>query len=297
MKRSRRSCRVRTRTSRRRRSALSGGTATTSQRRPRSRPATATAQQQRVVSQPRRPRKPKVLQIIGYFATSELRKALDTYFQSRTVIGKSRFGNEDHFYNDRTPATFTGRRTRGTDNGQVEDSYSQQCQVVESTLPDFYDSFCMLYSMYNQARRTYFDATPDLMFNAPRCLPPLFTVPDEEWLFRIYKPHLESVVSLDARQKKELCRLLSNRDLLVRLFRIMDQDPRFWELMIPIWENQGWTERDLRPHFEAAISEFAQYTFEQTGVPRMTFIDLLADKRCTVTAEEKAASGPFTRII
>ena len=290
MKRSRRSRRART--SRRRRSALSGGTATTSQRRPRSRPATATAQQQRVVSRQRQPRvpEPRVLQIIGYFATPELREALDTYFQSRTVIGKSQFGDEDHFYNDRTSATFTGRRTRGTDKGQVEDSYSQQCQVVESTLPDFYDSFCMLYSMYNQARRTYFDATPDLMFNAPRCLPPLFTVQDEEWLFRIYKPYLKNAVHLNDRQKKELCRLLSNRDLLVRLFRIIDRDPRFWELMIPIWGNQGWTERDLRPHFKAAISEFAQYTFEQTNVPRMTFIDLLADKRCTVTAEEKAVA-------
>lgn len=234
------------------------------------------------------------LKIVEYFATRELRKALDQYFSGRTVIASSTYAPEDHFYTDRTPDDFEGRRTRTVDEGHVDDSYDQGCQTVSTTLLDFYDSFCMLYSMYNQARRTYFDeVTYNLLFQAPRCLPPLFTVRDEEWLFRTYAPVLQGVLLTD-RRKKELCRLLSNRDLLVKLFRIMKQDPEVWKKMSPIWNNESipkerrWTEPVLRRDFNDAIEEFAAYTFEQNGVPHMTFIDLLATKPCNVAAREQA---------
>jgi hypothetical protein len=242
------------------------------------------------VSQPRRAN----LKIVGYFATVELREALDQYFSGRTVITGSTYASEDHFWTDRTPDDFTGRRTRTVDEGRVDDSYHQGCQTVSTTLTDFYDSFCMLYSMYNQARGTYFDeVTHNLAFQAPACLPPLFTVRDEEWLFRTYAPVLQGV-PLEDHQKKELCRLLSNRDLLVKLFRIMQQDPQVWQKMKPIWNNKSipkerrWTEPVLRDDFNSAIAEFAAYTFEQDGVPHMTFIDLLATKPCNVAATEQA---------
>ncbi len=234
------------------------------------------------------------LKIVGYFATRELREALDQYFSGRTIITGSTYAREDHFWTDRTPDDFMGRRTRTIDEGRVDDSYNQGCQTVSTTLPDFYDSFCMLYSMYNQARRTYFDeVTHNLPFQAPTCLPPLFTVRDEEWLLRTYAPVLQGVPLMD-QQKKELCRLLSNRDLLVKLFRIMNQDPQVWMKMSPIWNNesipkeQRWPEPLLRRDFNDAIAEFAAYTFEQNGVPHMTFINLLATKPCNVAAREQA---------
>lgn len=196
------------------------------------------------------------LKIISYFSDSDSRQVFDAYYGGTTIVQESDYGPEQHFI--WTP--LTGRSVCRTQNiTHAKDSYKMECQTATRNLPGFYDSFCMLYSIYNQARHYY---------TLPELLPELFTTHDEPFLFNHFYQAIANVPNLNIYQQKELLRLLANRNLLVKLFRQMSRDAGFWNCFKAIlkfgWP--GWTMAKLKIDFPEAINEFEHYTFEQHGV-------------------------------
>ncbi len=192
------------------------------------------------------------LKIISYFSDSDSRQVFDAYYGGTTIVQESDHGPEQHFI--WTPLTGKGV-CRSQNIKHAKDSYKMECQTATRNLPGFYDSFCMLYSIYNQARHFY-------------TLPELYTTHNEPFLFNHYYQAIANVPNLNIYQQKELLRLLANRNLLVHLFTQMAHDAEFWNCFKAIlkfgWP--GWTMAKLKIDFPEAIHEFKHYTFDQQGV-------------------------------
>lgn len=197
------------------------------------------------------------LGIFEYFSAKEVRAPFDEYYGGTTEI-KDWMG-QHHFVLHRGRG---GRSTRKTTT--TYDSMKSGIQTVRSSLlirdgkklVPFLDTQCMLYSIYTQARSHY---------DLPR---DLFSVKNESTLYALNKKLLDKATDsqkrpLTTEQKKELARLLANRQLLVSLFRKMEKDEKFYKVIYPVWKESHWTIPRLKEHFPRAISAFSAYTFGQ----------------------------------
>ena len=246
-----------------------------------------------------------VLNILEYFSAESARMSLNACYKGVTQISHLE-GSQHHFVVNFDPLRKT--RAGGHQNCNIknpfhiEDSYTMKCQSIpsEERLPGFTDTFCFLYSMYNQARHKYNDENSAgvVELNDERCLARLFTVADEPALYEAYK-HKLAKVKLDEIQKKQLSRLLSNRDLMVRLFKRMAADNNFWDCLSEVWSREIWEAwgvfnlQGKRKNLIYAANQFQSYTFNQKNVPNIVFINLLKGRACDFGVQRKYNSQGF----
>ena len=198
------------------------------------------------------------LGIFEYFSAKEVRAPFDKYYGGTTEI-RDWLSGQHHFV---VHSGTGGRSTRKTTT--IHDSINSGVQTKRSSLlirddkklVRFLDTQCMLYSIYTQARSHY---------GLPR---ELFTVKNESALYALNKKLLDKATDpqkrpLSTEQKKELARLLANRQLLVALFRKMEKDETFYKVIYPVWKESHWTIPRLKEHFPRAVSAFSTYTFGQ----------------------------------